>query len=69
MREPTILNKIFRNSLGYVVAIGSVALATWLKFLAQPNIIPAERANSVFGRDCSDRHFIWIRPLLISLCT
>ena len=40
MREPKILNKIFRNSLGYVVAVGAVALATWLKLLAQPNIIP-----------------------------
>jgi PAS domain S-box-containing protein len=42
MSEPTILNKIFRNSLGYVVAIGSVALATYLKYLAQPKIIPAD---------------------------
>ena len=42
MRDPTILYKVFRNSLGYVVAIGSVALATWLKLLAQPNIIPAD---------------------------
>ena len=40
MREPKILNKIFRNSLGYVVAVGAVALATWLKLLAQPDIIP-----------------------------
>jgi PAS domain S-box-containing protein len=40
MREPKILDKIFRNSLGYVVAVGAVALATWLKLLAQPNIIP-----------------------------
>ena len=42
MREPKILNKIFRNSLGYVVAVGAVALATWLKLLAQPNIIPTD---------------------------
>jgi PAS domain S-box-containing protein len=27
---------------GYVVAIGLVALATWLKYLAQPTIIPAD---------------------------
>ena len=32
---------IFRNSLGYLVAVGAVALATWLKYLAQPSIIPA----------------------------
>jgi len=42
MREPKILNKIFRNSLGYAVAVGAVALATWLKLLAQPNIIPTD---------------------------
>ena len=42
MSEPTTLNKIFRNSLGYVVAVGSVALATWLKYLAQPRIIPTD---------------------------
>ena len=42
MREPKILDKIFRNSLGYVVAVGAVALATWLKLLAQPNIIPTD---------------------------
>ena len=42
MREPKILNNIFRNSLGYVVAVGAVALATWLKLLAQPNIIPTD---------------------------
>ena len=41
MSEPKILNKLFRNSLGYIVAIGAVALATWLKFLAEPSIIPA----------------------------
>ena len=27
--------------MGYVVAVAAVALATWLKHLAQPNIIPA----------------------------
>ncbi len=30
------------NWRGYLIAIGSVALATWLKYLAQPTIIPAE---------------------------
>jgi len=30
------------NWRGYLVAIGSVALATWLKYLAQPAIIPAD---------------------------
>jgi K+-sensing histidine kinase KdpD len=34
--------KIFNTLLGYVVAIGAVALATWLKYLAQPTIIPAD---------------------------
>lgn len=33
---------IFYNLLGYLVAVASVALATWLKFLAQPDIIPAD---------------------------
>ncbi|HEX7474424.1 MAG TPA: PAS domain S-box protein [Dehalococcoidales bacterium] len=32
----------FLNWRGYVVAIGSVALATWLKYLAQPSIIPTD---------------------------
>ena len=27
---------------GYVVAVAAVALATWLKQLAQPNIIPTD---------------------------
>jgi len=31
-----------RNWWGYLVAIGSVILATWLKYLAQPAIIPAD---------------------------
>jgi len=30
------------NWIGYIVAVGAVALATWLKELAQPNIIPAD---------------------------
>ena len=30
------------NWWGYIVAIGLVALATWLKYLAQPTIIPAD---------------------------
>lgn len=30
------------NWWGYLVAIASVALATWLKYLAQPTIIPAD---------------------------
>ena len=34
--------RIFYNSLGYLIAVASVALATWLKFLAQPTIIPAD---------------------------
>ena len=34
--------RIFYNLLGYLVTIASVALATWLKFLAQPTIIPAD---------------------------
>jgi two-component system sensor histidine kinase KdpD len=34
--------RIFYNLLGYLVAVASVALATWLKFLAQPTIIPAD---------------------------
>ena len=32
--------RIFRNLVGYGVAVGAVALATYLKYLAQPNIIP-----------------------------
>ena len=31
----------FLSWRGYLVAIGAVALATWLKYLAQPDIIPA----------------------------
>jgi len=34
--------KTFLNWRGYLAAIGAVALATWLKYLAQPNIIPAD---------------------------
>ncbi len=34
--------RIFHNLLGYLVAVGAVALATWLKFLAQPKIIPTD---------------------------
>jgi two-component system sensor histidine kinase KdpD len=34
--------RIFFNLLGYLVAAASVALASWLKLLAQPNIIPAD---------------------------
>ncbi len=34
--------RIFLNWWGYLVAFGSVALATWLKYLAQPSIIPAD---------------------------
>ena len=30
------------NWVGYVVAIGAVALATWFKEMAQPNVIPAD---------------------------
>ena len=37
------LSKYFlRGWRGYLLAIGLVALATWLKYLAQPNIIPAD---------------------------
>jgi K+-sensing histidine kinase KdpD len=41
IRPTKIIKDLFRNWLGYLIAIGSVALATWLKYLAQPNIIPA----------------------------
>ena len=34
--------RLFFNSRGYLIAIASVALATWLKYLAQPSIIPAD---------------------------
>jgi signal transduction histidine kinase len=34
-------NKIFIQARGYVIAIVFVAIATWLKYLAQPDIIPA----------------------------
>ena len=34
--------RIFRRLPGYLVAVGAVALATWLKYLAQPKIIPAD---------------------------
>ena len=37
-----LFQQIFLNWWGYLVAIGSVALATWLKYLAQPSIIPAD---------------------------
>ena len=33
--------KIFRDWSGYLLAIALVALATWFKHLAQPDIIPA----------------------------
>jgi PAS domain S-box-containing protein len=33
---------ILRRLPGYLVAVGAVALATWLKYLAQPKIIPAD---------------------------
>jgi diguanylate cyclase (GGDEF)-like protein/PAS domain S-box-containing protein len=36
--------QIFPNLRGYLLAIGLVALATWLKLLAQPSIIPADVA-------------------------
>jgi PAS domain-containing protein len=42
IRPTKIIKDLFRNWLGYLIAIGSVALATWLKYLAQPNIIPAD---------------------------
>jgi light-regulated signal transduction histidine kinase (bacteriophytochrome) len=34
--------KVFHNWRGYLLAIGLVAIATWLKYLAQPNIIPSD---------------------------
>ena len=34
--------RIFRSLPGYLIAIAAVALATWLKYLAQPKIIPAD---------------------------
>jgi len=35
--------KTLHNSwIGYIVAVGAVALATWLKHLAQPDIIPTD---------------------------
>jgi K+-sensing histidine kinase KdpD len=38
-----IFNKrSFLNWRGYLIAIGTVLLATWLKYLAQPDIIPAD---------------------------
>ena len=37
-----ISSRILRDLLGYLVAVGAVALATWLKYLAQPKIIPAD---------------------------
>lgn len=37
-----LFQQIFLNWRGYLIAIGSVALATWLKYLAQPTIIPAD---------------------------
>ena len=33
--------RVFHGWLGYLLAIGLVALATWLKYIAQPDIIPA----------------------------
>ncbi len=36
-----VAKSIFHDWKGYLFAIGLVALATWLKYLAQPNIIPA----------------------------
>ena len=33
---------MFLNWRGYLAAVGFVALATWLKYLAQPDIIPAD---------------------------
>ena len=37
-----ISTRIFRMLSGYLVAVGAVALATWLKWLAQPKIIPTD---------------------------
>jgi signal transduction histidine kinase len=34
-------NRIFFRARGYVIAIVFVAIATWLKYLAQPDIIPS----------------------------
>lgn len=42
MKNGTKPGKAFWNGwIGYIVAIGAVALATWLKHLTQPDIIPA----------------------------
>jgi K+-sensing histidine kinase KdpD len=35
-------NRIFLSARGYLIAAVLVALATWLKYLAQPSIIPAD---------------------------
>jgi PAS domain S-box-containing protein len=40
--EVKLIKKIFIVSRGYLLAVLFVALATWLKYLAQPDIIPAD---------------------------
>lgn len=38
-----VFNKeMFLNGWGYIAAVVLVALATWLKYIAQPTIIPAQ---------------------------
>jgi PAS domain S-box-containing protein len=36
-----LIKNILPNLRGYLLALGLVAMATWLKYLAQPNIIPS----------------------------
>jgi PAS domain S-box-containing protein len=43
MKSGKALGTFFSNQwVGYVIATGAVALATWLKILAEPNIIPSD---------------------------
>ncbi len=42
IRLKKILKAVIHDWRGYLVAIVLVALATWLKYLAQPNIIPTD---------------------------
>jgi PAS domain S-box-containing protein len=41
VRLRKLIKNLLRDWRGYLLAVGLVALATWLKHLAQPNIIPA----------------------------
>ena len=42
MKTSMMFGKLLTNKwVGYVIAVGAVALATFLKMLAQPNIIPS----------------------------